>query len=46
MIKLLVDIEEIKLMLSELLEVAIEENFSAEDTIEHAMVWLDERFVP
>lgn len=45
MIKKLVDIEDVKIMLSELLEVALEENFTAEDTIEHAMVWIDERFV-
>ena len=45
MIKKLVDIEEVKVMLSELLEVALEENFIAEDTINHAMVWLEERFV-
>ena len=44
MIKKVVDIEDVKIMLSELLEVALEENFTAEDTIEHAMVWLDERF--
>lgn len=44
MIKKLVDIEEVKVMLSELLQVAMKENFSAEDTIEHAMSWLDRRF--
>ena len=44
MIKKVVDIEDVKIMLSELLEVALEENFTAEDTISHAMVWLDERF--
>lgn len=41
----LVDIEDVKVMLSELLEVALEENFTVEDTLEHAMVWLDERIV-
>ena len=45
MVKKLVDIEDVKVMLSELLEVALKENFTAEDTLEHAMVWLDERFV-
>lgn len=44
MTKKIVDLEEVKIMLSELLEVAIAENFTAEDTISHAFVWLDERF--
>ena len=37
----LIDSEQTKLMLSELLEVAKKENFNAEDAIEHACVWVD-----
>ena len=37
----LIDAEQTKLMLSELLEVAEKENFTAEDAIEHACVWID-----
>lgn len=37
----LIDAEQAKLMLSELLEVAEKENFTAEDAINHACVWVD-----
>lgn len=37
----LIDAENVKLMLSELLEVAQKENFTAEDAIDHATVWID-----
>ena len=37
----LIDAEQTKLMLSELLEVAKKENFTAEDVIDHAFVWID-----
>lgn len=37
----LIDAEQTKLMLSELLEVAKKENFTAEDAIDHACEWID-----
>lgn len=37
----LIDAEQTKLMLSELLEVAEKEKFTAEDVINHACEWLD-----
>lgn len=37
----LIDAEQAKLMLSELLEVAEKENFTAEDAINHAYEWVD-----
>ena len=37
----LIDAEQTKLMLSELLEVAKKENFTVEDVIDHAFVWID-----
>lgn len=37
----LIDAEDTKLMLSELLEVANKEKFSAEDAINHAYEWID-----
>ena len=39
--KRLIDAESVKLMLSELLEVAQKEKFTAEDTISHATSWID-----
>lgn len=37
----LIEADETKLMLSELLEVAEKEKFTAEDVINHAIEWLD-----
>ena len=37
----LIDAEQTKLILSELLEVANKENFTAEDVISHACEWVD-----
>ena len=37
----LIDVEQAKLMLSELLEVAKKKNFTAEDSISHVFEWVD-----